>query len=71
LKRLDPPVQRRVVDAVKHFARTGEGDVERLVNVTPPEYRLREGDWRVRFARDHEHHLIQVLRVRHRREAYR
>jgi mRNA-degrading endonuclease RelE of RelBE toxin-antitoxin system len=33
LKRLDPPVQRRVVDAVKHFAQTGEGDVVLLVDV--------------------------------------
>ena len=28
LKRLDPPVRRRVVDAVNLFARTGEGDVD-------------------------------------------
>jgi hypothetical protein len=42
-------VRRRVVDAVDHFARTGEGDVVRLVNVKPSEYRLRVGDWRVRF----------------------
>lgn len=71
LKRLDPPVQRRVVDAVKHFARTGEGDVVRLVDVKPPEYRLRVGDWRVRFARDDEHPLLHVLRVLPRGKAYR
>lgn len=71
LKRLDPPVQRRVVDAVKHFARTGEGDVVRLVDVKPPEYRLRVGDWRVRFARDDERPLLHVLRVLPRGKAYR
>jgi mRNA interferase RelE/StbE len=71
LKRLDPPVRRRVVDAVKHFARTGEGDVLRLVDVEPPEYRLRVGDWRVRFTRDDEHRLLHVLRVLPRGKAYR
>jgi mRNA-degrading endonuclease RelE of RelBE toxin-antitoxin system len=71
LKRLDRPAQRRVVDAVEHFARTGEGDVVRLVDVAPPEYRLRVGDWRVRFARDDEHRLLHVLRVLPRGKAYR
>lgn len=71
LKRLDPPVRRRVIDAVTHFARTGEGDVVRLVNVDPPEYRLRVGDWRVRFTRDDEHRLLNVLRVLPRGKAYR
>lgn len=71
LKKLDPPVRRRVIDAVKHFAQTGEGDVVRLVGTEPPEYRLRVGDWRVRFARDGEHHLIHVLRVMPRGKAYR
>lgn len=71
LKRLDPPVRRRVVDAVEHFARTGEGDVVRLVKIRPPEYRLRVGDWRVRFARDEESPLLHVLRVLPRGKAYR
>lgn len=71
LKRLDPPVQDRVIEAVEHFARTGEGDVVRLVNVMPPEYRLRVGGWRVRFVRDDEHRSIDVLRVLARGKAYR
>lgn len=61
LKRLDQPAQRRVVDAMEHFARTGEGDVVRLVDIAPPEYRLRVGDWRVRFARDAERRRLDVL----------
>lgn len=71
LKRLDPPVQRRVIAAMNHFARTGEGDVVRLTDVKPPEYRLRVGDWRVRFARDQDRPLLHVLRVRRRDKAYR
>jgi mRNA interferase RelE/StbE len=71
LKRLDQVAQRRVLEAIEHFARTGEGDVIRLVNVVPPEYRLRVGDWRVRFALDKEHSLLDVLRVLPRGKAYR
>jgi mRNA interferase RelE/StbE len=71
LKRLDPPVQLRVVEAVEQFCQTGHGDVVRLVQVTPPEYRLRVGDWRVRFARDEERRVLYVLRVLPRGKAYR
>lgn len=71
LKRLDRPDQGRVVDAMERFARTGAGDVVRLTDVTPPEYRLRAGSLRVRFARDREHRVLHVLRVLPRGKAYR
>jgi mRNA-degrading endonuclease RelE of RelBE toxin-antitoxin system len=48
---------------------TGEGDVKRLRDIEPPEFRLRVGDYRVRF-RDVDN-VIEILSVRHRREAYR
>jgi mRNA-degrading endonuclease RelE of RelBE toxin-antitoxin system len=37
--------------------------------IDPPEYRLRVGDYRVRFHLEDE--ALRVLRVRNRREAYR
>ena len=46
-----------------------EGDVKRLKNIEPPEYRLRLGDYRLRF--DDHGDSIEILRVRHRKEAYR
>jgi mRNA-degrading endonuclease RelE of RelBE toxin-antitoxin system len=51
------------------FAGTGAGDVKKLRGISPPEYRLRVGDYRIRF--DMEGEAIRVLRVRNRREAYR
>jgi mRNA-degrading endonuclease RelE of RelBE toxin-antitoxin system len=60
-----------VVEAVKHFAETGQGDVVHLVGVEPAEYRLRVGDWRVRFYRDDDPEALHVLRVLHRGKAYR
>lgn len=66
---LDKGIARRVKQAVERFADTGAGNVKRLQGIDPPEYRLRVGDYRVRFHR--EGGVVQVLRVRNRREAYR
>lgn len=60
---------RRVKLAVERFANTGLGDVKKLQGVDPPEYRLRVGDYRVRFHQQGD--TIRVRRVRNRREAYR
>lgn len=46
------------------------GDVVRLAGIDD-EWRLRVGDWRVRFTRDLETGVIQVLRVLPRGRAYR
>jgi mRNA-degrading endonuclease RelE of RelBE toxin-antitoxin system len=54
---------------VERFAATGAGNVKRLQGIDPPEYRLRAGDYRVRF--ELEKQIMRVLRVRNRREAYR
>jgi mRNA-degrading endonuclease RelE of RelBE toxin-antitoxin system len=66
---LDKGIARRVKQAVERFADTGAGNVKRLQAIDPPEYRLRGGDYRVRFHLDDE--TVRVLRVRNRREAYR
>lgn len=66
---LDKGIARRVKQAVERFADAGAGNVKRLQGIDPPEYRLRAGDYRVRFHL--EGATIQVLRVRNRREAYR
>lgn len=71
LERLDRPVRHRVVAAIERFARTGEGDVKRLRGLAPPEYRLRVGDWRIRFGRDDAEQVLYILRVLPRGEAYR
>lgn len=70
LLRLDRQVQRRIVDALDRLA-AGErlsGDVKRLAGST--EYRLRVGDWRVRFELDGDRLLITVVRILPRGRAY-
>ena len=66
---LDKGIARRVKQAVERFAATGAGSVKKLHGIDPLEYRLRVGDYRVRFELDGK--IIRVLRVRNRREAYR
>jgi mRNA-degrading endonuclease RelE of RelBE toxin-antitoxin system len=58
----------RVFTALHRLAETGEGDVKRLRSETE-ELRLRVGDYRVRFTE--ESGTLHILRVLHRKEAYR
>jgi hypothetical protein len=51
------------------FLAAEEGDVKRLTDIDPPEFRLRLGDYRLRFY-DHGD-WIEILRVRNRKDAYR
>lgn len=70
LRRLDPPTRRRVLDAITRLGQNAEltGDVKRLKGSN--EYRLRVGDWRVRFERDGRQLIIAVIRVLPRGRAY-
>jgi mRNA interferase RelE/StbE len=72
LRRLDPPVRARVLAAVKGLlSDPAEGDIKRLVGVDPAEWRLRVGDWRVRFTRHDDQRLVVIKRVLPRGRAYR
>lgn len=69
LRSIDQATALRILHVIARYLVTGEGDVRRLQNVEPPEFRLRAGDYGVRF-----HNLgdsILVLAVKHRRDAYR
>jgi mRNA-degrading endonuclease RelE of RelBE toxin-antitoxin system len=68
LKELDRAIAVRIAAAIQRFAATGAGNVKALRGIHPPEFRLRVGDWRVRF---HDHgEWIDILRIRNRRDAY-
>lgn len=51
------------------MAVSGLGDIEYLKRFDPPEYRLGVGDWRVRHRLEND--STPIVRVLHRREAYR
>ena len=46
---IDKGMARRVKQTVERLAATGAGNVKRLQGIDPPEFRLRIGDYRVRF----------------------
>ena len=46
---LDKSTARRIKQSTERFAETGAGNVKRLQGIDPPEFRLRVGDYRVRF----------------------
>jgi mRNA-degrading endonuclease RelE of RelBE toxin-antitoxin system len=69
LRSIDQKTVLRLLHGLARFAFTEEGDVRRLQRVEPAEFRLRLGDYRLRF-RDLGD-SIEILRVRHRSEAYR
>jgi mRNA interferase RelE/StbE len=70
LRRIDPPTRKRILSAIERLAQSAEltGDVKRLRG--SDEYRLRVGDWRVRFEREDRKLTIVVVRVLPRGRAY-
>jgi mRNA-degrading endonuclease RelE of RelBE toxin-antitoxin system len=69
LRAIEQATALRILHALARVIATGEGDVKRLRDVEPPQFRLRVGEYRVRF-RDLDN-SIEILSVKHRREAYR
>lgn len=69
LRAIDQATALRILHVLARFLSTGEADIKRLQGVEPPEFRLRAGDYRVRF-RDLGDSIV-ILAVKHRREAYR
>jgi mRNA-degrading endonuclease RelE of RelBE toxin-antitoxin system len=69
VRAVDQRIAMNILHGLARFVQSGKADVERLQDIDPPEFRLRVGDYRIRF-----HDLgdnIEILRVKHRSEAYR
>jgi mRNA interferase RelE/StbE len=72
LDRLDKPVLERLWKAVQMLKRNPRPpSARKLRHPAIGEYRLRVGDWRVIYDVDEEAKTVVILRVMHRREAYR
>ena len=68
VRRLDQPTAMRIFEALQRFSQTGLGDAKALQGKSS-EYRLRIGDYRVRYIEEGDNLIIK--RVLHRSEAYR
>ncbi len=69
LRRLDPPIRRRIVVAIDSLAAGDAAGVVRLQG-TAADYRLRVGGWQVIFRRDSDKLIIIVVRILPRGRAY-
>jgi mRNA interferase RelE/StbE len=69
IKRLDGQTRRRVLAAVGQLASDDPAPAARKLKGLP-EWRLRVGDWRVRFTRDNDARVIYVTHVLPRGRAY-
>lgn len=69
VRAIDQQTALRVLHGLALFIATDEGDVTKLTDIDPPEYRLRVGDYRVRFYDRGD--TIEIVAVKNRREAYR
>jgi mRNA-degrading endonuclease RelE of RelBE toxin-antitoxin system len=69
--RLEPKARARIVAALERYAETRHGDVTKLAGIDPPEYRLRVGPWRVRFAWDQATSVVTVLHIFTRSQGYK
>lgn len=70
VRKLDPTTKRRILAAIDGLsADPRKGQVRRMVGVSS--WRLRVGDHRVVYDIEDNKLAVLVIRVRHRREAYR
>jgi mRNA interferase RelE/StbE len=61
---------KQITAAIRRYAETGYGNVVAMKG-QPGHYRLRVGEWRVRFTLDHASSTMVVQHILNRREAYR
>jgi mRNA interferase RelE/StbE len=70
LDALIPPIRDRILAAIEALAEADQGDVKKIQG-TEDEWRLRVGDYRVRFTFAGPPPTILVLRILPRERAYR
>jgi mRNA-degrading endonuclease RelE of RelBE toxin-antitoxin system len=70
LAALDRAARLRVTAAIQRLVLTNAGNIKKLQDIDPPEYRLRVGDWRVRFSRP-DADTVCINRVQDLKDVYR
>ena len=71
-KKLDKNTRRRIGHRIDALAENPRPDgVVKLTDVSPPLYRIREGDNRIVYAIEDGRLLVLVVRIAHRSDVYR
>ena len=71
LNRLLPDLFERIISAIKSLADNPRHAGSRKLTGSENDWRIRVGDYRVLYEIDDPAQAVRVMRVRHRREAYR
>ena len=71
LEKLEPPIRRRIARAIDRLAEDPRGRSTVKLRAADDLWRLRVGDYRVIYQVRGDALLVLVIRVRHRRDAYR
>jgi mRNA interferase RelE/StbE len=69
IRDLDKDTAMRILDALDRLQESGKGDIKKLRGFDPPEYRLRVGEYRVRYR--HQNGSYWIVAVTTRGRAYR
>jgi mRNA interferase RelE/StbE len=70
LKRISQPNLKRIIDKIARLSvEPRPSDCVKLTG--SPFYRIRQGDWRAIYEVDDERRMVTILKIAHRREAYR
>ncbi len=70
LERLNKQVLRRVIEKIEGLALTPRPSDCCKVHIYPGLWRLRAGDYRIIYSIDDEGRHVDIIAVRHRRDAY-
>ena len=71
LKRIDRSMIPRIIDTVESLATNPRPSGMRKLQGADRSYRIRVGDYRVIYEIINDNRLIQIIRVRHRKDVYR
>jgi mRNA interferase RelE/StbE len=70
LEALDPPIIERVIARIEALATEPRPTGSRKLRGSGNLWRVRVGDYRVVYALDDRRRVVDIVRVRHRRDAY-
>jgi mRNA interferase RelE/StbE len=70
LKKIDSTWQRKILQAIQTTLLTNPHAGKKLVGDLSPYYRLRVGDYRVIYNIIEQQVVVNVIRIRHRKEVY-
>lgn len=68
---LPSDMKERIVDKIQNLANEPRPDGVIKLKGSDNEYRIRVGDYRVRYEIDDENQLVQLLQCKHRKDVYR